>query len=63
MESGYYWAYSLDSRGEPLESPGHPDIVYYNHKTKTVRVIGYADDIDYSPNRYRLLYRVEFNPL
>jgi hypothetical protein len=56
--SGYYWAYTLDDEGNPLESVGKPCIVWYNSGSSRVVEIGFDQDLD--ANGYRLVGNLEY---
>lgn len=60
MLSGYYWCYTLDNQGEPLESVGRPIIIFYDADADEIGLVGYDLWLPFNPRQYRLLERIEY---
>ena len=61
--SGYYWAYTLDREGLPLESADDPSIVWYCDQDRSLQIMGFNFTVDYRADNYKLLERLKYSPL
>lgn len=59
-ESGFYWCYTLDDIGNPIESEGKPTVVCYTKENNSIMFLGYDMSLKFDPLQYRLLERLEY---
>jgi len=57
--SGYYWFFTLDSEGNPLETT--PNVFYYSEEKNEVLLIGYDLPLPYNSSNYRVLRKLQYD--
>ena len=60
MESGYYWFYTVLDDGVHLESENYPSILKYHKDTDTVFLFGYDVEVEYTPEKFKVLGRIDY---